>query len=89
MGQRVLEIEVLNRPETWRKVQVDGSRPIGDVVREYLKEVDAQLSDYSIYAETPRGFVPVDESMSVDRVIRELRSDRICIIFYEIIEGGF
>jgi len=80
MGQRVLEIQLLNRRETQRKVQVDGSRPIGDVVREYLKEVNAQLNDYSIAVETPRDLVTVDESMSVDRVIRELGSDRVLVI---------
>lgn len=87
MGQRVLEIHLLNRPETQRKVQVDGSRPIGDVVREYLKEVNAQLNDYSIAVETPRGLVPVDESMSVDRVIRELGSDRVQVMPQNIIFG--
>jgi len=71
MGRRYIEIMLHGWEETCRSFEVDGRKPVGAVVHEYLKSVAPQNANrnYQIMAETPNGQLRVDENTTVDNLI--------------------
>ena len=83
MGRRYVEIMLQGREETRRTFEVDGRRPLGAVVREYLQTVAPEYANgqIQIMADTPSSErTVVDENITVDDFIRNYGTDRIRIV---------
>ena len=82
MGRRVVEIMLMDRENTRQRFEVDGRKPLGSVVREYLQSVAPQHANdrIGIMAETPNGNQAVDPNTTVDDLISRYGTDRIKIV---------
>jgi hypothetical protein len=71
MGRRYIEIMLQGQENTLRTFEVDGRKPLGSIVREYLQTVAPEYANrnYQIMAETPNGQLRVDENTTVDDLI--------------------
>jgi len=82
MGRRYVEIMLHGQEDTRRTFEVDGRKPLGSIVREYLQTVAPQHANgqIQIMAETPSGDSVVDPNTTVDDLISRYRTDRIRIV---------
>ncbi len=82
MGRRYVEIMLHGQEDTRRTFEVDGRKPVGAVVHEYLMSVAPQNANrnYQIMAETPNGDSVVDPNTTVDDLLSRYGTDRIKIV---------
>ncbi len=83
MGRRYVEIMLHGQEDTRRTFEVDGRKPLGSIVREYLQTAAPQHANgqIQIMADTPNGEqTVVDENITVDDFIRNYGTDRIRIV---------
>jgi hypothetical protein len=83
MGRRYVEIMLQGQEDTRRTFEVDGRKPLGSIVREYLQTVAPQHANgqIQIMADTPSGKQTVnDENITVDDFIRNYGTDRILVV---------
>jgi hypothetical protein len=82
MGRRVVEMMLMGQENTRQRFEVDGRKPLGSVVREYLQSVAPQHANdrIGIMAETPNGPQSVDPNTTVDDLISRYGTDRIQIV---------